>query len=63
MSEKADDKVAGNAGGEQDNGLTLDLNFAPSWARTDPGESLQRYRQEDFAGHGDPAVPSHGGAG
>lgn len=28
--------------------LALDLNFAPSWARTDPDENIQRYRDTDF---------------
>ncbi|HRR33081.1 MAG TPA: hypothetical protein P5026_03200 [Kiritimatiellia bacterium] len=38
----------------QDNGgIVLDLNFAPSWARTSPEENIQRYQNERFSDDGD----------
>jgi hypothetical protein len=46
MSENEEAKPA-----EQDKGgITLDLSFAPSWARTSPDAHLQRYRDERYDG-------------
>jgi len=46
---------------EQDNGgIVLDLNFAPSWARTSPDANIQRYRDERFGG-GDEGEGRRGG--
>ncbi len=39
---------------DQDNGeITFDLSFAPSWARTSPEETIQRYQNERFSDDGD----------
>lgn len=44
MSENEEEKPV-----EQDNGgITLDLNFAPSWARTSPDANIQRYQNERY---------------
>ncbi len=49
MSENEEAKPEG-----QDNGgIVLDLNFAPSWARTSPEETIQRFQSERFADDGD----------
>ena len=49
MSENEEAKPEG-----QDNGgVVLDLNFAPSWARTSPEETIQRYQNERFSDDGD----------
>jgi hypothetical protein len=49
MSENEEAKPEG-----QDNGgVVLDLNFAPSWARTSPEETVQRYQNERFSDDGD----------
>ncbi len=49
MSENEEAKPA-----EQDNGgMVLDLSFAPSWARTAPDASSQRYQNERFEGSED----------
>lgn len=39
--------------GQDDGGIVLDLNFAPSWARTSPEETIQRFQSERFADDGD----------
>jgi len=49
MSEKEEAKPEGQDNGE----ITLDLNFAPSWARTSPEETIQRYQNERFSDDGD----------
>lgn len=49
MSENEEAKPEG-----QDNGgIVLDLNFAPSWARTSPEETIQRFQNERFSDDGD----------
>ncbi len=56
MSENEEAKPA-----KQDtDGVTLDLNFAPSWARTSPDAQIQRYRDERFEG-GEEGEGRHGG--
>lgn len=56
MSENEEAKPA-----EQDNGgIVLDLNFAPSWARTAPDANIQRYRETRF-GDGEDGEGRHGG--
>ncbi|MEI7900850.1 MAG: hypothetical protein WCK89_11395 [bacterium] len=46
---------------EQENdGIVLDLSFAPNWARTSPDANLQRYRDERSNG-GDDGESRHGG--
>lgn len=46
---------------EQDNGgIVLDLNFAPSWARAAPDANIQCYR-EDRSDEGDGGEGRHGG--
>ena len=49
MSEKEKAKPEGQDNGE----ITFDLNFAPSWARTSPEETIQRYQNERFSDDGD----------
>ncbi len=56
MSENEESKPA-----EQDNGgIVLDLNFAPSWARTSPDANIQRYQNERLEGAED-GEGRHGG--
>ncbi len=56
MSENEEAKPA-----EQDNGgIVLDLNFAPSWARTSPEAHIQRYQNDRFEGSGE-GDGRHGG--
>ena len=56
MSENEESKPA-----EQDTGgIVLDLNFAPSWARTAPDANIQRYRDER-SDEGDGGDGRHGG--
>ena len=56
MSENEEAKPA-----EQDNGgIVLDLNFAPSWARTAPDANIQRYR-DDRSDQGEDGSDRHGG--
>ncbi len=45
---------------QDDGGIVLDLNFAPSWARTAPDANIQRYREDRFEG-GDERDGRHGG--
>lgn len=55
MSENDEAKPA-----EQDNGgIVLDLNFAPSWARTTPDAAIQRYRDDSY--NGEDGDGRHGG--
>ncbi len=44
MSENEETKAAGQDGG----GVVLDLNFAPSWARTSPDANIKRYQNDRF---------------
>ena len=46
MSENEEAKPAGQENG----GIVLDLNFAPSWARTSPDAHIQRYQNDRFDG-------------
>jgi hypothetical protein len=48
---------------EEDSGkkLALDLNFAPSWARTDPEANIQHYRDEDFEPEAEDSQREKGG--
>ena len=56
MSENEESKPA-----KQDNGgIVLDLNFAPSWARTSPDANIQRYQNERYEGAED-GEGRHGG--
>jgi hypothetical protein len=34
---------------QDEGGMTLDLSFAPSWARTSPQENIQRYQNERYS--------------
>ena len=44
MSENEEAKAAGQDSG----GIVLDLNFAPSWARTSPDANIKRYQNDRF---------------
>lgn len=46
MSENEEAKPA--ADGQENDGIVLDLNFAPNWARTSPEDQLQRYRHDRY---------------
>jgi len=56
MSENEEAKPAEQANG----GIVLDLNFAPSWARTAPDANIQCYREDRFD-EGDGGEGRHGG--
>jgi len=56
MSDNEEAKPAG----QDDGGIVLDLNFAPSWARTSPDANIQRYRDDRFD-QGEDGAERHGG--
>lgn len=57
MSENEEAKPAEQ---QDTGGLVLDLNFAPSWARTSPDANIQRYREERYEDHDDGSSRSGG---
>ena len=54
-----DDKEIKSEELDSDN-LALELNFAPSWARSDPDANLQRFRNADYSQDGEESRSSGG---
>ena len=57
MSENEEVKPEAKQSGE----LAMELNFAPSWARTDPDANMKRYRETDYEQDADDARRPGGG--
>ncbi|MBQ7191123.1 MAG: hypothetical protein IJR99_17100 [Kiritimatiellae bacterium] len=48
MSDKPDAEGGKAENLNEENPITLDLDFAPSWARTDPSANIERYRKDEY---------------